>query len=145
MADEQVFHVGVKALIQNAHSEILLLKADVSNHKKPVEPYWDIPGGRIQKGYTVLQTLAREIEEETGIYAFEKPTIFASVVSKHEIPISDGLKVGLLLVVYKVTVAGNISIILSPEHTEYEWVEPVEAAQRLSNKYPAEFTTLLAA
>ena len=143
MAGEQIFHVGVKALIQNTEGQVLLLKADVSTHKKNVEVYWDIPGGRIQKGSSVLQTLAREIEEETGIVAFENPTIFGSTVSKHEIPVSDELTVGLLLVVYKVTVADDVNIVLSPEHTDYEWVSGAEAASRLNAKYPKEFTGLL--
>lgn len=144
MAGEQLFQVGVKALIENSQGQILLLKANVSSHRKNTEPYWDIPGGRIQEDNTVIQTLAREVEEETGIYAFENPELLTAVMSNHKIPISDSEEVGLLLVVYKVTVADDVGIILSPEHTEYEWVTKAQAALRLGHKYPKEFTDALA-
>jgi hypothetical protein len=47
MANEKLFYIGVKGLIENKEGRILLLKADVSKHRKNREPYWDIPGGRI--------------------------------------------------------------------------------------------------
>lgn len=143
MVKEQVFHVGVKALIENKEGRILLLLADVSNHKRNIEPYWDIPGGRIQESNTIIQTLAREIDEETGIYAFEDPRLLTAIISNHKIPISDTEEVGLLLVIYKVTVANDVGIVLSQEHSEYEWVSKQEAAERLRHKYPKEFTDVL--
>ena len=141
MADEQIFHVGVKALISNSQDQILLLKADVSNHKTNIQPYWDIPGGRVQEGQDILDTLAREVEEEVGVHAYtQAPELVATIISKHKIPVNESLTVGLLLVVYRVFIDDQSGIILSPEHTEYEWVSALEAKQRLSVKYPTEFT-----
>lgn len=57
---EQVFHLGIKAIIQNAREEVLLLKR--LGHEG-----WDLPGGRIQQGESVLETLRREVFEETGL------------------------------------------------------------------------------
>lgn len=143
MANEQIFHVGIKALIENKEGRVLLLKADVSTHKKNVEAYWDIPGGRIKEGNDILQTLQREIEEETGISNIGKPAFVTAVVSNHEIPLDDGTLAGLILMIYKVTIPVDSTITISEEHSDYEWVSKTEAATRLSHKYPKEFTDLL--
>lgn len=62
---EDYFHLGVKALIQNAQKELLLLRRR--------SLVWDLPGGRIQKGETLEEALAREVYEETGLNIISAP------------------------------------------------------------------------
>ena len=143
MASEKLFHVGVKALITDADDNILLLNVNTTKFKKDKTPHWDIPGGRIQQGQTALETLQREILEETGIEQIEKAEYLTGVISNIEIPISEEVRVGLVLVVYKVVVPPNSTIVLSNEHTGYEWATREEAATRLSFKYPEEFIQVL--
>ena len=45
--------------------------------------------------------------------------------------------------IYKVKIPKDAKIKLSPEHDKYEWVDKKEAAKRLADKYPPEFTNLL--
>lgn len=142
MAKEKLFHVGVKALIEDEKGNILLLHAP-GWAKNNTPPHWDIPGGRIQEGQVVEDALKREIEEETGIKKVRSVSFFTAVISKHEIPFEDRI-LGLVLMIYKITIPVGSKITLSHEHTEYEWVEPKEAAKRLENKYPEEFTKKLA-
>jgi len=142
MAQEKLFQIGVKALITNDKDEILVLDSG-EWHLKHQTQHWDIPGGRIQEGHTVLDTLQREVEEETGIKEVIDPQFFTAAMSNfQDIPI-DGHKVGLLLMVYKVKVPKNSDIKLSHEHSGFEWVARKEAAKRLAYKYPDEFTKLL--
>jgi 8-oxo-dGTP pyrophosphatase MutT (NUDIX family) len=143
MANEKLFYVGVKGLIEDKSGRILLLKADVTHHRLVTTAYWDVPGGRIEKGQTALDTLAREIEEETGIKGISKATFFVGVISNHEVPLPNGEPGGLVIMAYKVRIPEGAKIKLSSEHTEYEWVGKAEAAKRLSHKYPKEFTRLL--
>lgn len=139
MAQEQQFHVGVKALIQNDSGELLLFLEDVSKHSIPTEPYWDFAGGRMQDGESVLDALSREVAEETGIRDVLNPRFRAATISNHRIKVSDDLTVGLVLMVYEVTIPNDAAIALSDEHTSYEWVTLAEAKQRLAHKYPQDF------
>lgn len=143
MSKEKLFFVGVKGLIENEKGEILLLLADVTKFRKNITPYWDIPGGRVEEGHTVLETLAKEIEEETGVSEIGEPEFVTSVISNHEIPLDGGKQAGLVLMVYKVTIPPNSQITISEEHDTYEWVSKTEAAERLQHKYPKEFTNAL--
>jgi 8-oxo-dGTP diphosphatase len=140
---EDNFHLGVKALIQNNKKQVLLLKVNLAKLKETKEAYWDIPGGRIQKGDTVEQTLKRELEEETGISHINKFIPFSMVLSNIRIPVGPG-SVGLVLASYLCEVDAD-KVRLSSEHTEYKWFTPDEAAKLLSVKYPPEFTDKLAA
>tara|TARA_R100001443_G_scaffold24745_4_gene37354 strand:+ start:16987 stop:17391 length:405 start_codon:yes stop_codon:yes gene_type:complete len=75
--------------------------------KKAKNSKWDLPGGHLVKGETVLQGLKREIKEETGLYI---DTSVAELVQKsahkfyYKLPLPDGI------------------ISLSGEHTEYRFI-----------------------
>ena len=140
MALPKLFFVGIKGLIRNSKGEILLLLADITGFRDGVKPYWDLPGGRIEDGDDELGTLRKEIQEETGITELNNIEYMHSVISSHIIPIKDSDRMaGLLLRIWQVEIAEESEIKISDEHTSYEWVEPKEAAERLSNKYPADF------
>lgn len=137
---EDKFHLGIKALIKNSAGQILLLK--VNKEKLKVfdgEAYWDIPGGRIQKGSTVEETLVREVEEEIGIKEITNIKPFSMVLSKIRIPQGED-SVGLILGAYICEIPENSNIKLSDEHIEANWFTPLEASKLLEIKYPIEFT-----
>ena len=136
---EDTFHLGIKALIKNANGEILLLKINPEALKNfQGEPYWDIPGGRVQKGNSVEDTLSREVKEETGINAISDIKRLDMVLSNIRIPMGTDT-VGLILAVYECSIPDNSTIQLSNEHIEYGWFDIKAAKQLLSIKYPQEF------
>jgi 8-oxo-dGTP pyrophosphatase MutT (NUDIX family) len=141
----QLFYIGVKGLIENEAGEILVLEADISrHHSKDAKPYWDIPGGRIEAGENLLDTLRREIEEEIAVTELiGEPEHIATVISNHKVANSQDVADNLALVVYEVKISSQAEITLSEEHLSYEWVDRAEAARRLSNKYPKAFTDAL--
>lgn len=71
--------VGVKVLLKNKEGKYLLL------HRNP-EKYpdvdhkelWDIVGGRIDPGKTLLENLKREVKEETGFDLNSTPKLIAA-------------------------------------------------------------------
>ena len=51
------------AIIPFPEAKILLIKRDTV----PFKGYWALPGGRMEVGETVEQTIIREVKEETGL------------------------------------------------------------------------------
>jgi 8-oxo-dGTP pyrophosphatase MutT (NUDIX family) len=142
--NEDFFHLGIKALIKNADGKILLLKVNTAKLKDfHGEPYWDIPGGRVQKGDSQVDTLKRELFEETGVSNIHNIKPIAMVLSKIRIPLKTGGDVGLILSIFSCNIDGHAKITISDENTEYKWSEPNEASKLLEFKYPEEFTALI--
>lgn len=124
---EDLYHLGVKALIRDPEGKVLLLKVNPAklggNHRGA---YWDIPGGRVQRGSTVEDTLRRELAEETGLTA-RATRPFAMTLSNIRIPLAPH-DVGLVLSVYLCDVDDASAITLSDEHTDCAWHLPSDAA-----------------
>jgi 8-oxo-dGTP diphosphatase len=51
------------AIIPYDENKILLIKRNT----KPFKGYWALPGGRMDLGETIEQTIVREVKEETGL------------------------------------------------------------------------------
>jgi ADP-ribose pyrophosphatase YjhB (NUDIX family) len=58
--------VGVKILLKNKENKYLLLRRSLKKYPE-IQGRWDIVGGRINPGSTLLENLKREIKEETGL------------------------------------------------------------------------------
>jgi 8-oxo-dGTP diphosphatase len=143
MANEDRFHLGIKALIRNQENKILLLKVNVKSLRNyNGDAYWDIPGGRIQKDDTVESTLLREIDEETGIKQVKNFSFFSATLSNIRIPL-DNESVGLILFAYLCDTIEINEIKLSSEHVCFDWFTPAQAAQLLKVKYPNDFVEKL--
>lgn len=102
------------------------------------KPYWDIPGGRIEKGDSDEKTLRREVEEETGIKEIRKIEKFDMVLSNIRIPTDEG-SVGLILAIYLCDIGDVEEIGISDEHVTHNFFPSSKAAKLLEFKYPKEF------
>ena len=103
--------VGVKAFLKNPDGKYLLMRR--SDLEKRGKQKWDIPGGRMEAGTTVLENLAREVLEETGLVMTSQFAFF----DLQDLIWPDGRHVVRLL--YAGTIEGTP--VLSFEHTEYKW------------------------
>jgi 8-oxo-dGTP pyrophosphatase MutT (NUDIX family) len=124
MKIEQIYHVGVKAIIYNPNNDILILK-------RTDRDYWDLPGGRIQEGEKVDETLFREIREETGLIALDDITPHGLYLTSIRFPVNDQ-SIGLIFYYHTCRIAKEDSIILSPEHNDFKWSKIEEAKTLLS-------------
>ncbi len=132
---EQIFHVGVKALIRDGPG-VLVTKGRSAR-------YWDLPGGRIEEGEGIRDALLRELEEELGISEIEILDFYDAVISKTRIDTDRGV-VGLCVLVYNCKfLNANVKLSSTTEHDEYKWARGKELVDLLGNKFPLEFLEIL--
>ena len=101
----------------NSVGQVLVLKRADFMRGRPGE--WDLPGGKIEEGEAKEDGATREVLEETGL-----------TITKLEIIISragewDGVTYDFT---YYRAHANSEEIILSEEHTEAEWHDPLVAS-----------------
>lgn len=129
---EDCFHLGVKALIQNANNHILLLQLPSQNY--------DLPGGRIQRGESLENALTREVYEETGL-TVRKIRYLSMALSKIRIPAQNS-DVGLIFAIHLCELVSESPILLSKEHINFAWVKPEKAIGLLPNPLTSELIKL---
>ncbi|MFA7310139.1 MAG: NUDIX domain-containing protein [Candidatus Paceibacterota bacterium] len=102
--------VGVKVLLKNPEGKYLLIRRAPAEKNGPGK--WDIPGGRMEAGSTMMENLAREVMEETGLTMTSEPKVLGIQdmiwPDRHVVRIT-----------HTGTIEGTPS--LSHEHTEYKW------------------------
>lgn len=114
--NEIKLQVGVKIVIQNAQGQCLLLHRAPGKYTDVKTDRWDIVGGRIHPGQTLLENLKREVKEETGLEIVGTPKLVAA----QDILKNAGQHVVRLTYVGKAE--GEIK--LDPnEHDKYQWFD----------------------
>lgn len=113
-----MLNVAQKALLVNDKGEVLVMK---SSDPDGNGNYWDFPGGRMEIGETPLQTLEREINEETGM------TVDVTDATLFHVGWYKGFGKNANEDVYKTFWIVNVpasSAILSWEHSDALWLDP---------------------
>ena len=72
------------AIIPFSPNKILLIK----RRTVPFSGYWALPGGRVDSGETVEQTIVREVKEETGLNV----AVVRKIGDYHEQGVQDGVE-----------------------------------------------------
>ncbi len=72
-----ILQVGVKILIKNKEGQFLLLRRSLEKYPE-AKGRWDIVGGRINPGVTLIENLKREVEEETKLELDGVPKLIAA-------------------------------------------------------------------
>jgi len=121
--------VCVKSLIIFKR-RVLIIKR--SNYSDIGQGEWDIPGGGMQFGETLLECLNREIKEETGLTVRVDRLLYAMTTQ-----ISPTRQiVGLTYLSH----ADTEEVILSQEHTDFLWAIKEQLKERLPKKTLDDYT-----
>jgi len=119
------------AIIFRKNKEIKYLLLHYPSGSRTSKDYWDLPKGHIEKGEKEVDTVKREVKEETGLedikiiegfkesikyfFRFEGKTIFKTVI-------------------FYLAETGNQDVKVSFEHTGYKWLLYEEALSQLTFK-----------
>src|SRR4051812_28259268 len=106
--------VGVKVFLRNPEGKILLLKRAEEKYGK-TNGSWDIVGGRIDPGSSLIENLKREVLEETKLQLISEPKLIAA----QDIMPNDDRHIVRLT--YVANTVGDPELDLA-ENTEYKWV-----------------------
>ncbi|MEM2999647.1 MAG: NUDIX hydrolase [Candidatus Bathyarchaeia archaeon] len=87
------------AIIPFASNKILLIK----RRTVPFRGFWALPGGRVDPGETVEQTIVREVKEETGLDV----EIVQKIGDYHEQGVQDGIEYDYYPACFLVKVVGG--------------------------------------
>ncbi len=128
--------VGVKILLRNEEGNYLLLQRSKEKYPEIKDrDIWDIPGGRIDIGVSLLENLKREVLEETGLELVGEPKLLSA---------QDILKEDKHVV--RLTYVGQAKgkVKLSDEHDKYEWflAEELKTLENL-DKYISEIIGMI--
>ncbi|MFA6466483.1 MAG: NUDIX hydrolase [Patescibacteria group bacterium] len=121
MENNITLQVGVKALLKNKEGQYLLIRRSLIKYPD-IKGRWDIVGGRIEPGTTLLENLRREIKEETNLELVNTPQLIAAQdiipkVDKH-----------IVRLTYIGEISGEIKLDES-ENDMYKWYSSDELKQ----------------
>ncbi len=124
------FWLSVKAVVVNQEQQkVLVLKR--SKKEKFHTGAYDLPGGHVDKGESVVECLKREIKDETGLEV-EVGDILAVREYPKEHEMFDKIKALRFIAYYK---DGEVE--LSKEHSGFEWMTFDEVSRNLAGKRTA--------
>ncbi|MBI2410728.1 MAG: NUDIX domain-containing protein [Candidatus Kerfeldbacteria bacterium] len=109
---------SVGAIVVNTRGHILLVFQQLNQ-------YWEFPKGKVEQGEREIDTLTREIYEETGIKRFHLVEGFRR--SMHYDFHYQGELIRRKVVYFLIQTRDRVRI--SHEHTRYAWL-PIEKAKR---------------
>ena len=110
-------YFAAKAIIQNGEKFLILKRTEEEND------LWEIPGGRMEYGETLEETLVREVMEETNLTVEPGKIITSWDLMQEHRQIS-----GVIFMCRNMS--GEIK--LSNEHKDYQWI----TKDKLNMLYP---------
>jgi len=111
--------VAAKAIVRDEAGRILLIRRD---ERSPTDPgCWDLPGGKMDYGEPLAETLVREAREETGLTITVGPPFHVSHFTKEPFWVT-------CVTFACERVDGEIA--LSREHGDFAWIDASEIPGR---------------
>jgi ADP-ribose pyrophosphatase YjhB (NUDIX family) len=114
----------VAVIIEFPNNKILLVKRGTVVFKG----YWSLPGGRVDAGETVEETVVREVKEETGLHV----RIVRKIGEYHESGVQDGIEYDYYPACFLVKPIGGKIKRQEKEIEEIRLVDPKNISEKLA-------------
>ena len=118
-------------IFRKEKSEIKYLLLNYPSRKNSKRAYWDLPKGHIEKGEKELDTVKREVMEETGLSDIGPIDGFKEWIKYFFV--SEGKKI-FKIVTFYLAETQNAEVKISSEHIGYEWLSYEKAVKKLTFK-----------
>lgn len=116
--DDKKHIVAITALIKNQKGDkFLMLKRNKNEIAYPGK--WALPGGKVEKGETIMDVLKREVTEETGLEIED----YKQFLGDYTFVRPDGHNVVGLTFAVK---AKSDDVVMSSDFENYKWLTPQE-------------------
>jgi len=115
----------------SGEGKIFYLLLHYPSSAKAPRDYWDFPKGHIEKGEKELDTVRREVEEETGLKDFEFVKGFKEWI-KYFFKFRG--KTVFKIVTFNLVEAKKEKVKISREHLGFKWLPYKEALEQLTFK-----------
>jgi 8-oxo-dGTP diphosphatase len=109
------FGVSAKGIVQRSDGAVLLIRRSPRSRIDP--SCWDLPGGKMDYGERLVDTLVREIREETGLEASVIRPFYVAHFTSEQFWVT-------CVTFLCAPVEGDVRV--SGEHVEHVWVLPGE-------------------
>lgn len=117
------------ALIFHSNQEIEYLLLHYPSGAKTSKEYWDLPKGHIEKGEKEIDTVKREVKEETGLENIEVVEGFKEHI-KYFFRFQG--KTIFKIVTFYLAKSKTKDVKISFEHTDYKWLPYEQALEKLT-------------
>lgn len=124
MKDGLVSQIAAKAVIVNKSGKVLLLREAEAYLDGTHAGKYHVPGGRLEKGETYWQGLAREVMEETGL---KVEPLYPIHIDEWR-PVIRGVPHHIIAVFTLCRLKGQAKVKISDEHDEAIWIHPAKRA-----------------
>lgn len=111
--------IGQKAFIVRGNKILILKRKEVDVFRG----FWDVPGGKLEDGDSLLTGIAREIKEEAGLDLTKIILVLSS--TKFDGQVAD--RPVVIRNIYLCSAIGQVEI--SKEHSEFKWVDVEDVAK----------------
>jgi 8-oxo-dGTP diphosphatase len=104
----------VRVILQNLEKKVLILRR---RSEDSFGGLWELPGGKLTIGESVVEGCSRELKEESQIFI---PDFYGPILMRD--PTSDGLRSLWTVEWYYSAECGTVPVVLSKNHDLFEWI-----------------------
>jgi len=123
MTQEIKQRIAGKAVIIHS-GKVLILRESKKYDDGTHAGRYDLPGGRVEPGEHIEETLVREAKEECGLDVEVGRPIFVGDWS----PVVKDVQLQIFGIFFKCTIK-KADVILSQDHDDFKWIDPRETDQ----------------